>query len=93
MKTFTITTENFLQWYLNSGSDEEIKEAKTNLGERVIKNLLEVGNSLITVNELFNEANFESIPVSYLVEFDNSVDVDKIELGSLFSNYEVKLVK
>ena len=71
MKTFTIKAEVFLEWYFNAGDDDEIKDARETMGERVIDSLINVGQSLITIDDMFEEAQFDSLPIRLLEEFSD----------------------
>ncbi len=89
MNTFTITTENFLEWYLNSGADDEIASMRSDIGERIINELFEKGTSTLTIQNLFDEADFESIQLYRLEEFGDDADE---ELGETYEEYEVNLI-
>lgn len=78
MNTYTIKAEQFLEWYFNSGADEEIQDAKIAMGQRVIDSLIGIGQSNITIDDIFGEANLDTLRVSYLEEFS---DDDDYELG------------
>jgi len=86
MKIFTIKAENFLEWYFNTGSDEEIEDGRIMMGERVITSLINTGQSNISIDEIFSEATFESLPLSYLEEFN---DNDDVELGDYCEKYSI----
>ena len=53
MNTYTIKAEQFLEWYFNSGADEEIQDAKIAMGQRVIDSLIGIGQSNITIDDIF----------------------------------------
>ena len=93
MNIYTIKAEQFLEWYFNSGSDDEIEDAKITMGNRVIDSLIGIGQSNITIEDIFGEANLDTLRVSYLEEFS---DDDDEELGDycekLGISYNVTLI-
>jgi hypothetical protein len=90
MKTFTITGQNFLDWYFNSGDDDELVDGQKAMGEQVIEELFEKGTSTITIESIFDKANFECLQVRYLEEFDND---NYEELGDMEIEYKIELLK
>ncbi len=90
MKIYTITKENFLYWWFKTGSDQEQKENKIDLGERVIERLLSGEDYFYSVEDAFNECEITCIPLMYLEEFDKLED-DR-EVGDLEYNCNVNLI-
>lgn len=88
-KTFHITKSRFIEWYYESGQDQEIEDLKSDLVNIVIAQLSTNGKAEITVEQLFEDCNKESIKLSYLEEFD--LDEDR-ELSELEEEYEVELI-
>ena len=87
MKTLEIKTIDFIDWYCNSGSDQEQKEIALSIGNRVINSLL-YGSVTITPQELFDECNTDIIPLNIVVGYEKS----DLEIGEGFSDYDVKLI-
>lgn len=89
MKHFTITKDNFIQWYLIEENDET-ESIKEDLADRMIVHLRQYGAVMISVQDLFNECNKEGIRLRYLEQFDGS-DTD-LQLEDIKGEWEVKLV-
>ena len=90
MTKYTITKQNFLDWWFKSGSDQEQTANETDLGERVIERLLSGEDFFYSVDDAFNECETEAIPIKYLEEFDD--DGSDVEVGELEENCEVNLI-
>jgi len=90
MKTYTITKQNFLHWYFNTGADDEQESLRTDLGNRVIDSLINIGQSNITIEEIFEECEKSCIPLDYLEEFEESED--GLEVCDLEDECEVNLI-
>jgi len=88
MKTYTITKENFLNWYYCTGADDEQKDARTEMGRRVIDRLLNGEDFHFSVEDAFNEVEVSCIPLSYLEEFSD----DDREVGDLDETVEINLI-
>ena len=88
MKKLTITKNRFLDWYYESGQDSEIVELKFDLAERIIEQLRSHGVANISVQDLFDACNPESIRLNF-TEQGTDDDYD-IELGDL-GDYEITL--
>jgi hypothetical protein len=88
MKKLTITKNRFLDWYYESGQDSEIVELKFDLAERIIEQLRSQGVANISVQDLFDACNPESIRLNF-TEQGTEDDYD-IELGDL-GDYEITL--
>ena len=80
MKTYTITKENYINWFFNSGSDQEQEATRKDLGDRLVERLLSGEDFFYSVDDAFNEVDVEVIPLSYLEEFN---DDDDREVGDL----------
>ena len=87
MKTLEIKTIDFINWYSNSGSDQEQKEIALSIGNRVINDLL-YGSVTITPQELFDGCNTDIMPLNLVVGYENS----DLEIEDAFTDYEVKLI-
>jgi hypothetical protein len=90
MKTYTITKQNFLEWYFNTGADDEQESMRKDLGERVIESLINIGQSNIVIEEIFNECETSCIPLYLLEEFEK--DEDYKEVGDLEGIFNIELI-
>lgn len=89
MKTYTITKQNFLEWFFNTGDDKNQEEARTDLGKRAIERLFSGEDFFYSVEDAFNECEISCIPLAYLEEFDDKND---LEVGDLDYKCEVTLI-
>lgn len=87
MKTLRIKTADFINWYYNSGADQDQEDMALNLGYRIIEGLLD-GGITIMPQEILDECNQEIIPLNLVIGYENS---DK-EIGEVFDDYEVELI-
>lgn len=84
----TITKTKFLEWYFESGQDQENEEIKTTLINEVINQLFKTGLAVISAHDLFDDCNQDAIRLSY-TEQGNESDYDT-ELSDL-DNYTIEL--
>jgi hypothetical protein len=89
MKTYTITKQNFLLWFFNTGDDKSQKEMRTDLGKKAIEKLLNGETFTYSVEDAFNECETSCIPLMYLEEFHEG---EEIEIGDLEYECEVTLI-
>lgn len=89
MKTLHITKQNFLEWYFNTGADDEQESMRTDLGERLVEKLLSGEDFSYSVEDAFNECEVGCIPLAYLEEFD---DRELLEVGELKEEVNVILI-
>ena len=89
MKTYTITKQNFLKYFFQSGSDQEQEANQIDLGQRAIERLLSGEDFFYSVEDAFNECEIGCIPLSYLEEFDDS---NELEVGELEEVVDVILI-
>jgi hypothetical protein len=87
MKTLEIKTIDFIDWYFNSGSDQEQKEIIFSLGKKAVNGLLQ-GSITILPQDILDECNIDFIPLNLVVGYENS----DLEIGEGFSDYEVNLI-
>lgn len=72
VKEATITKVNFIRWYFEHGSDDEIQDAKDNLANLVIENLFTEGFTTdYLIQELWDNCNKELIHCCFLEEFSD----------------------
>jgi hypothetical protein len=87
MKTLRIKTADFINWYYNSGADQDQEDMALNLGYRIIEGLLD-GGITIMPQEILDECNQEIIPLNLVIGYENSDE----EIGEVFDDYEVELI-
>lgn len=86
-----IKTQNFVEWYFNSGSDQEQEQIRQELGNLVSGTLLLNERFSIAPRDLLDNVNTDLIPM-HLVEGFKDADMG-IEIGDLdLNNYEIQLV-
>lgn len=89
MGIYTIKKEEFINWYFETGSDDEQEGLKIDLADSVINGFL--NNKPFTLQDLFDEIDHEIIPLEYIEEFEVSEDDDRT-LGDLDDDFELKLI-
>lgn len=87
MKTLKIKSADFINWYFNSGSDQEQKEMIMSVGKVVSQGLLK-GEVTITPQEIFDVCSTDIIPLNLVKGYENS----KGEIGDVFDKFEVVLI-
>ena len=80
MKNFHITETDFLNWYFDDGQDQEIESLKEGLAALVINKLYKTGKAVVSVKNLFDEANKEAIKICYLQEYKANETIEFISL-------------
>ena len=86
-----IKTQKFVDWYLNSGSDQEQQDMRLELGYLVTCSLLLNERFTIAPRDLLDNVNTDVIPI-HLVEGFQDKDTS-IEIGDLdIDNYEIQLI-
>jgi len=89
--TLKIKTTSFLNWYFNSGNDQEQQSIRQEIGHLAVSSLLCEGSSTITAQEIFDQVNIDVIPVN-LIEGLEKTSTD-IEIGDLnLSNFKIVLI-
>ena len=89
-RKYTIKVSNFLSWYFDTGADQDQKQQLYDLGSNIVKRLKEHGSYQLSVQNIFENTDFESLPVKFLEE--NDFDDDFIELGELGHDYHIQLI-
>ena len=101
MKTYTITTANFLEWYFNMGSAQEQEMMRIDFANKMIDKFKESGRLFIKASELFEEAQYDETVPLYLIEEFNCFGIgmkglnseDCYHLSDLDDEYRLKLIK
>ena len=89
MTKLTITKNRFLNWYYESGQDQENDDLKKELAESLIHSMRQVGFASISVQELFDNCNQESIRLNFTEEgCKNDYDTELSDLGE----FEITLI-
>lgn len=93
VREYTITKARFLEWYFEDGEyTEENESLKQELAEKAIKSLISDGTSIITVEDVFKEANKDAIRLSYISQFTTNDENYDIEFGELAGNNTLTLI-
>jgi len=71
MKTLRIKTADFINWYYNSGADQDQEDMALNLGYRIIEGLLD-GGITIMPQEILDECNQEIIPLNLVIGYEKA---------------------
>lgn len=90
---FYITHANFLRWYFNSGSDDEILETKLQFADMIISMLKNEGTIHYNVSTLFNETDTSQIPYKYFEPFNFTPDEEVREIKETMPNIEIELIE
>ena len=86
-----IKTQKFVNWYLNSGSDQEQQDLRLELGSLVSGSLLLNERFTIAPRDLLDNVNTDVIPIHLVEGFqdkDTSVEIGDLDIG----NYEIQLI-
>ena len=89
MNKLTITPERFLDWYYDYGQDSENNELREDLAKCIISQMRTTGFGSMSVNELFDNCNHDSIRYCFTRECQD--ENDDRELSEL-ENYSIDLV-
>ena len=92
MITLTITKGRFLDWYFNSGQDQEMKESKMDLAKSIIHQMYSVGHGSMSVEEIFDGCNQDAIRIGFTEEYDEQRDEYEVELSDLGIPYTITLI-
>ena len=92
MKTkLKIKSQEFIDWYFNSGYDTEQQDIKMSFGTEIAEALFLDGKYTITSREILHRVNTDVIPVNLVKGFEDS-DPD-LEIGDLdIGDYEIQLI-
>lgn len=87
----SITKNNFLDWYFESGQDSENLSIKEQVLNSILDQMYKVGFGSVSVQELFDNCNQDAIRLSFTEQSDDGeIDYD-IELSDLES-YTIELI-
>lgn len=71
MRTLEITEDNFIDWYFDSGSDDEQKEIRDGLAEDIINQLRINSRATISLDDLLDNVSYEMIPMSIIKGYEH----------------------
>lgn len=96
MKTYTITKQNFLNYYFNGGDNDEQEELRINLAEVVIRTLFDGETFNYSIEDTFDECEKSCIPLHLLEEFEKAgyitLEEDYREVGDLEGIFNIELI-
>jgi hypothetical protein len=92
MKKYTIKKERFLEWYFESGQDQENEEIREELAKKLIAGLMKDNEFKITTEDIFKECNQEAIRVSFIDGFEDDEEAYDTEFSELGENVELILI-
>jgi hypothetical protein len=79
---FTITKKNFIDWYFNTGSDQEQEDVRKSLGELAVESLMDGQPVNITASDIWESCETSIIPIDRTEESDKW-DGDFLEVGEI----------
>jgi len=91
MRKLTTTKGSFLDWYFNSGQDQEMEELRKHLADSIIHQMYSVGHGSMSVEELFDRCNQDAIKIGFTEQYNEETDDYDIELSDLSTPYEIEL--
>jgi len=91
MIKLNIKEEVLIDWYFNTGSDQEQEDTAADLGNRVVKSLLKGETFNFSIDDLISEINMSCIPLEYFEEADQFEE--DLEVGDLEGDVEVTVKK
>ena len=90
MKHFKVKQSNFLDWYYNTGADQDQEQMRKDLGESIIAQLIENGAVKITAKDIWMECEKECMPIRICEGQDED---DDRELGELGEKYKITMIE
>jgi len=95
LKKIKIKSEDFINWFFNTGADQDQEREAFSLGRSVIGQLLE-GSVTITPQNILDECEPVVIPLSIVEGFENDDTFDEIDDaiadGRISEDFEIELV-
>ena len=87
----TIKKGNFLEWYFNTGQDTEKAIMRLELANDIINKLFESDRATTSIDDIFEFANKDAIPLNYCNEYLNE-DTEEYIFDRFASNYDLKII-
>ena len=95
MKTLKIKTEDFIDWYFNSGSDQEQESTLMELGRSIAEQLTE-GKVTITPETLLEQCDYGMIRLNLIEGFEDSDSefelYDAYSTGDISKNFKIEFI-
>jgi len=96
MKVLKIKNADFINWYFNSGYDDEQESVLLELGRSIAHRLMD-GNVTITLQDILDELIDKTIMPLNIVEgfevVDSNMEIqDGIQYGRISEDFEIELV-
>jgi hypothetical protein len=95
MKKLKIKSEDFINWFFNTGADQDQEREALSLGISVIEGLLG-GSVTITPQEILDQCEPVVIPLSIIKGFEDNDTFDEIDDaiadGRISEDFEIELV-
>ena len=92
--TFTITEEDFLDWYFNSGYDQSQEQIVKELGSEVRDELMISGKYVLNTQNIFDSVNTDVVPTRLVKYGGTWTNQPKDgELGDLKFQWKLELIK
>lgn len=92
MRKFTITKGRFLDWYFNSGQDQEKAQLRKEMADSIIHQMYSDGHGSMSVAELFDGCNQDAIRLGFTEQYNEETDDPDVELLDLNTPFEIKLI-
>jgi hypothetical protein len=96
MKTLKIKTEDFIDWYLNAGSDQEQESTLIELGRSIAEQLTE-GKVTITPETLLEQCDYGMIRLNLIEGFEDADPeyevYDAHSMGIIGRNFKIEFIK
>ena len=87
----TIKKGYFLEWYFNTGQDTEKTIMRLELANDIINKLFEIDKVTTSIDDIFEFANKDAIPLNYCEEY-LSEDTEEYIFDRFTNNYNLKLI-
>jgi hypothetical protein len=87
---YKITKERFLNWFFNTGADQDQDKMRVDIGYTAVEHLLDRNSFTITTEDVFDGCELSCVPLRYCEENEHS-DTD-LELGELEENWTLQLI-
>lgn len=94
-RTLRIKSSDFINWFFNSGSDQDQEKQFLTLGRYIANRLLE-GSVIINPQYILNGCEQSIIPLSIVQGYDDSwsgLEIqDGIDYGRIYDDFRIELV-
>lgn len=94
-RVLKIKSSDFINWFFNSGSDQDQKTQALGFGRSIAKRLLE-GSVTITPQDILDGCEQSAIPLSIVQGYDDfwcHLEIqDGIEYGRIYDDFRIELI-